>query len=78
MNYTMKKIKAFTLAIIAVCFSTILFGQPTNTASDFNTTMNSQGKIYVVIAVLTVILIGIFIYLIGIDRKIRRLEDKDN
>jgi hypothetical protein len=78
MNYTMKKIKAISLVLIAFCFSTILFGQPVITASDFNTTMNSQGKIYVVIAVLTVILIGIFIYLIGIDRKLRKLEDKEN
>ena len=67
---------AFTLTLVGICNPVLLFAQPANTASDFNSTMNSNGKIYVVVAVLTVILIGIFIYLIGIDRKVRRLEEK--
>jgi hypothetical protein len=74
----MKRIKSLAFVLLTFCISTILYGQPANTNSDFYSTMNSSGKIYVVVAVLTVILIGIFIYLIGIDRKIRRLEDKDN
>lgn len=37
-------------------------------------TMRSNGKIYVVVAVLAIILIGLFIFLINIDRKINRLE----
>ncbi len=36
--------------------------------------MESYGKIFVVVAVLAVILIGIFGYLIFLDRKIGRLE----
>ena len=78
MNYKMKNSKAKILFFILLCFSTILYSQPANTANDFSNTMNSNGKIYVVVAVLTVILVGIFIYLIGIDRKLKRLEDKDN
>lgn len=76
----MKRIKFLALVSLTLCMSLIINAQPPNTASDFNSfnsTMNSSGKIYVVIAVLTVILIGIFIYLIGIDRKVRRLEEKD-
>lgn len=34
----------------------------------------ADGKIYVVIAVLVTILLGIFIYLIRLDRKINHLE----
>jgi len=36
--------------------------------------MLANGKIFVVVAVLALILVGIFIYLFFIDRKISRLE----
>ena len=36
--------------------------------------MELYGKIFVVVAVLAVILAGIFVYLFTIDRKLRRLE----
>lgn len=36
----------------------------------------SSGKIYVVIGVVTIILVGLFGYLIYIDRKISRIEKK--
>jgi len=39
-----------------------------------NDVMRSNGKIYVVVAVVTVIMIGIFIYLLNLDRKISRIE----
>jgi hypothetical protein len=39
--------------------------------------MRSNGKIYVVVTVLMVILAGLFVYLINLDRKLSRME-KDN
>jgi heme/copper-type cytochrome/quinol oxidase subunit 2 len=36
--------------------------------------MRSNGKIYVVVVVLLIILIGLFIYLIRLDRKLGRIE----
>jgi hypothetical protein len=36
--------------------------------------MRSNGKIYVVVTVLLIILTGLFIYLINVDRKLSRLE----
>jgi CcmD family protein len=36
--------------------------------------MESYGKIFVVVAVLAVILVGVFVYLFTIDRKLRKLE----
>ena len=36
--------------------------------------MNSNGKIYVVMAVVVIIVIGLFVYLINLDRKIKKLE----
>lgn len=40
-------------------------------------TMRSNGKIYVVIAVIVTILAGLILYLIRIDRKVSKLE-KEN
>ncbi len=37
-------------------------------------TFRQEGKIYVVVAVAAVILIGIFVYLFLLDRKISRIE----
>ena len=36
--------------------------------------MEANGKIFVVVAVLAVIMTGIFVYLFFLDRKVRRLE----
>ena len=36
--------------------------------------MDSYGKIFVVVTVLAVILVGMFVYLFTIDRKVRKLE----
>ncbi len=36
--------------------------------------MRSNGKIYVVVAVCLTILIGLFLYVMMLDRKIRRIE----
>jgi regulatory protein YycI of two-component signal transduction system YycFG len=37
--------------------------------------MDICNKIYVVVAVLTLILVGIFLYLVFMERKVRRLEN---
>jgi uncharacterized membrane protein len=39
--------------------------------------MRENGKIYVVVAVVVTILVGLFIYLISVDRKVTRLEKKE-
>jgi CcmD family protein len=38
--------------------------------------MLENGKIFVVVAVLALILVGIFVYLFTIDRKISKLEEE--
>jgi len=43
----------------------------------FDTLMRSSGRIYVVIAVMLTILLGLIIYVARLDRKIGKLE-KDN
>jgi len=38
--------------------------------------MRQSGKIYIVVGVLVIIFIGLIIYLISIDRKVKKLENK--
>ena len=38
--------------------------------------MRSEGKIYVVVAIMLVILIGLFAYLFMLDRKVTKLESE--
>ncbi|NBT08391.1 MAG: CcmD family protein [Chitinophagia bacterium] len=40
-----------------------------------NSIMVQQGKIYIVMSVVTIILIGLFIYVATIDKKIAALEN---
>lgn len=60
----------FTAMCFAVC--AISFAQENN--PEMADTMRSNGKIYVVVAVCLTILIGLFIYVFLLDRKISRLE----
>jgi len=41
-------------------------------------TMRSNGKIYVVVVIVAIIFIGIVAYLIYIDRKLSKLEKKED
>jgi uncharacterized membrane protein len=59
----------------ALLFSTGLFAQ--DNASGTDELMRSNGKIYVVVAVCLTILIGLFVYVFLIDRKISKIE-KEN
>jgi hypothetical protein len=38
--------------------------------------MRSNGKIYVVVAIVLTILLGLFFYLVNLDRKISKMEKK--
>lgn len=37
-------------------------------------TFRQEGKIYVVVGVIVIIFIGLFVYLVSVDRKVSRLE----
>lgn len=41
---------------------------------DMADTMRADGKIYVVVGVMVIIFVGLFIYLMIIDRKLSRME----
>ena len=65
----MKRISAFFLLLLTALPA---LSQEVEMADD----MRSNGKIYVVVAILLVILIGLVLYLVSIDRKVTRLEKK--
>ena len=68
--------KVFFIALL-VLQNAIAFAQETNNKVEMADTMRSNGKIYVVVAVLLIIFAGIIIYLINIDRKIGKLEGEE-
>ena len=73
----MNKLKRAALLIALCIIQVLVFAQNTNTkAEDPTDFMRSEGKLYVVMAVVVTILLGIFIYLINLDRKIEKLEKK--
>ena len=63
--------KKLLLSVLGFCSTIVLFAQEKVEMADG---MRSNGKIYVVVAVLAVILAGLFLFLINIDRKVTRLE----
>ena len=71
----MNKLKRTALALSLCMFTLLSFAQPVITQQEEPTDfMRSNGKIYVVVAVIVVIVIGLFIYLVNLDRKITKLE----
>lgn len=76
----MNTFRKYLTAILAFCW--LLLGVPAFAQAPENVEMADQfradGKIYVVVAVLSVILLGIVIFLFAIDRKLSRLEKQVN
>lgn len=60
------------LALLIAFISTSLLAQ--GPQAEMADTMRANGKIYVVVLVLGIIFAGIVVYLIWIDRKLRKLE----
>lgn len=73
----MKKIKAVVLSILFFLTISITEAQVGSDADEkvpMAEGMRASGKIYVVVAVVLVVLAGLFIYVIQVDRKLRRME----
>ncbi len=69
-----KLIAKLAFCLLFITSSLVLSAQQEVEMAD---TMRSNGKIYVVVAVLVVLFIGLFAYLISIDRKVSRLEKEE-
>ena len=62
--------KKITTLFILLFITHLSFAQEVEMATD----LRSSGKIYIVIAVIAVIFIGLAIYLFSIDRRLKKLE----
>lgn len=71
----MNKLRITGFILLFCCLQIFTFAQTVDPKitepADF---MRSEGKLYVVMAVVVTIMLGIFIYLINLDRKIKKLE----
>jgi len=60
------------LFCLIVCHMVVFAQQATNV--EMADTMRSSGKIYVVIAIIATIFVGLAIYLFAIDRRLKKIE----
>ncbi len=67
----MKKYNYLVLLLL-ICTPILAQAQKAEMADDFR----KDGKIYVVVAVVMIILTGIFVYLFLLDRKVKSIENK--
>ncbi|HPI79073.1 MAG TPA: CcmD family protein [Cyclobacteriaceae bacterium] len=65
--------RKFLLLFFSTLSSVAVYAQEEVEMAD---TMRSEGKIYVVVAILGLILFGLFGYLVVLDRKVTKLEKK--
>ena len=65
------------ISLISLCFvTTCIFAQQMDLSKEEPTDfMHGNGKIFVVLAVVVVIVSGLLIYLISLDRKIKKMEE---
>lgn len=71
----MQKILNF-ITLLLISIST--FAQDGSNDIEMADVMRSNGKIYIVVAVLAFIFAGIVVYLINLDRKISKIEKRIN
>jgi uncharacterized transporter YbjL len=69
----MIQFKKIFLSLLFIFCAFIGFAQDTEMAD----TMKSNGRIYVVVAVVVTILLGLILYVFRLDRKISRLEREE-
>ena len=69
MNNKLQRV-GFTIAFAMLS----IFSNAQNVVAEKNDFMRSHEKIYVVMAVVITIVVGLFLYLINLDRKISKLE----
>ena len=70
----MQKIKAIFSLFILLLITMFVNAQEGTAKTDFGETMRSNGRIYVVIAVILTILIGLILYVVRLDRKMSKME----
>jgi ABC-type sulfate transport system permease component len=73
-----KRLKAqlsrFALLLLALLLPALQAAAQTADTPEMADALRSSGKIYVVVAVVTVVLAGLLAFLVSLDRKVGRLE----
>ena len=67
-----RQVSCFSLFVLVMGLNLSAFAQ--TEAVEMADVMRSNGKIYVVVAVCLTILLGLFLYVFNVDRKISKLE----
>jgi hypothetical protein len=65
------------LSLLLLFVSAVAGAQESN-APQMADTFRQEGKIYVVITVISIVFIALLLFLVFIERKLKRLEDKMN
>ena len=73
----MQKIKAISLLSLCIFLSLFAVAQEDSGKSAFGEFMRSSGRSYVVVAVMLTILTGLLLYIVRLERKIKKME-KEN
>jgi hypothetical protein len=68
----------FTNIFFALLFPCLAFAQTASDEIEMYDSPEAKSKIFVVVAVLLIIFIGLAIFLISIDRKVKHIEEKKN
>jgi CcmD family protein len=73
--------KLFTFLLLAFSLTALAQEKIPVNASDYSNSsvemadlMRSEGKIYVLVAIIVIVFVGIIVYLISTDRKISQIE----
>ena len=72
----MKKLFTSMVVLLFVFVCCITVNAQTQVAAANSDIMRSNGRIYVVMAVVVTIVTGLFLYVFSIDKKISKLENK--
>ena len=60
--------------LLLVSFVVISFASQAQQQAEMADTMRSNGKIFVVVGVILIVLTGLFVYLFSLDKKVSRIE----
>jgi hypothetical protein len=74
----MNHFKKFLIFIVFILLIINLQAQDSTDKVTMADTMRSNGRIYVVIAVILTILFGLLLYMVRLERKINRLEKQSH
>lgn len=70
----MAKLKYLSAFVALLLSASTIYSQTDGNTVDMADMMRSNGRIFVVVAVVVVILIGLILYLVRLDKKISKLE----